>query len=70
VCTADTSILSPLDLVAELVDDEIQRDLGYRTGRTRGDPAVAQVQHHRAPGVVGDARIALVGEVDLGAREV
>jgi hypothetical protein len=70
VCTADTPILAPLDLVAQLVDDEIQRDLGHGAGRTRGDPPVAQVQDHRAPRVVGNARIALVGEVDLGAREV
>ena len=70
MCAADASILSPLDLVPQLVDDEIQGDLGLGACCLRSDPAVTQVQDHRATGMVGNARIALVGKVDFSARQV
>jgi hypothetical protein len=65
VCTADPPVLAALHLVSELVDDEVQRDLGFRADRVRGDRAVREMEDDGTTRVIGDARVALVGEVDL-----
>jgi hypothetical protein len=63
----ETGVLAPLDLVPKLVEHPLERDFGGVRRRACDGRAVTKSKAHRAPEASGDARIALLGEVHVGA---
>ena len=67
VRAADALVLDPRHLVADLVDGEIERGLGLGRARVRLHEVLLEVDGDLAELRLGDARDALLREVDLDA---
>ena len=65
-----TSVLGALRLMTQLRDHEVERDLGLGRDRVRSEHALPHVESHRAPRVIRDPRVALIGEVDVDTPRV